>query len=298
MSDLSDPIRNVSVIGLGSMGSGIARAFLESGCRVSVWNRSREKVEALVSSGAIACDGPREALDANTHVVVCLSTYSAWQKIIEEHDLAAHFKDTCIIQLTTGTIEDVEGHASLIKEHGGRLADGAVLCYPSQLGTEDGSLLMSGAAEVLEECDPLLRVLAPTWTNLGEDIRQPAVLSRALISGMVTSLVGLINGVAICQAGGVSLDLFKQLFEGSNTIIKNEQARLINVIRDGLTEETEASISAWGEGHQAVLSVAETLKTDLLLQDAVQAVFQEGHRMGLSDHDLSALVNVFAPGSE
>ena len=280
------------------MGSGIARAFLQSGCRVSVWNRSREKVDALVSSGAIACDGPKEALDANTHVVVCLSTYSAWQKIIEEHDLAAHFNDTCIIQLTTGTIEDVEGHASLIKEHGGRLADGAVLCYPSQLGTEDGSLLMSGAAEVLEECDPLLRVLAPTWTNLGEDIRQPAVLSRALISGMVTSLVGLVNGVAICQAGGVPLDLFKELYEGSNTIIQNEQSRLIEAIRDGQTEETEASISAWGEGHQAVLSVAETLKTDLLLQDAVQAVFQEGHRMGLSDHDLSALVNVFALGSE
>jgi 3-hydroxyisobutyrate dehydrogenase-like beta-hydroxyacid dehydrogenase len=298
MNDTPQPTQGVSVVGLGSMGSGIARTFLQSGCRVSVWNRSREKVDALVSSGAIACDGPKEALDANTHVVVCLSTYSAWQKIIEEHDLAAHFNDTCIIQLTTGTIEDVEGHASLIKEHGGRLADGAVLCYPSQLGTEDGSLLMSGAAEVLEECDPLLRVLAPTWTNLGEDIRQPAVLSRALISGMVTSLVGLVNGVAICQAGGVPLDLFKELYEGSNTIIQNEQSRLIEAIRDGQTEETEASISAWGEGHQAVLSVAETLKTDLLLQDAVQAVFQEGHRMGLSDHDLSALVNVFALGSE
>ena len=298
MNDTPQPTQGVSVVGLGSMGSGIARAFLQSGCRVSVWNRSREKVDALVSSGAIACDGPKEALDANTHVVVCLSTYSAWQKIIEEHDLAAHFNDTCIIQLTTGTIEDVEGHASLIKEHGGRLADGAVLCYPSQLGTEDGSLLMSGAAEVLEECDPLLRVLAPTWTNLGEDIRQPAVLSRALISGMVTSLVGLVNGVAICQAGGVPLDLFKELYEGSNTIIQNEQSRLIEAIRDGQTEETEASISAWSEGHQAVLSVAETLKTDLLLQDAVQAVFQEGHRMGLSDHDLSALVNVFALGSE
>ena len=295
MSDLNNPIRNVSVIGLGSMGSGIARTFLDSGCHVSVWNRSRTKIDELVSLGATACESPGEALDANTHVVVCLSTYSVWRKIIEEHDLTGHFDDTCIIQLTTGTIDDVEGHASLIKESGGRLADGAVLCYPSQLGTEDGSLLMSGAAEVLEECDPLLRVLARTWTNLGEDIRQPAVLSRALISGMVTSLVGLINGVAICQAGGVSLDLFKQFFEGSNTIINNEQARLINVIRDGHTEETEASISAFGEGHQAVLSVAETLKTDLLLQDAVQAVFQEGHKMGLSDHDLSALVKVFAP---
>ena len=74
-----------------------------------------------------------------------------------------------------------------------------------------------------------------------------------------------------------------------------EKTRLVEVIRDGLTEETEASIKAWGEGHQALLSVAETLGTNLVLQDAVQAVFQEGQRMGIGEHDLSALVNVFDP---
>ena len=178
MSDLDESIRDVSVIGLGSMGSGIARTFLDSGCQVSVWNRSREKIDALVSSGAIGCDGPGDALAANTHVVVCLSDYSAWRKIIEDHDLAGHFDGTCIIQLTTGTIDDVQGHASIVEEHGGRLAEGAVMCFPSQLGTDEGALLMSGALDVLEGCDPLLRMLASSWTNLGEDIRRPAILSR------------------------------------------------------------------------------------------------------------------------
>ena len=163
----------VSVIGLGAMGSGIARTLLEAGCRVSVWNRSRDKVDALVSQGAIACERPADAVDANTHVIVCLTDYAAWQAIIEASGLGDRFNGTCIIQLTTGTIDAVQTHAAFIEEHGGRIADGAVMCYPRDLGTDSGSLLMAGSPDVLAECDPLLRMLAPAWTNLGEDVRKP-----------------------------------------------------------------------------------------------------------------------------
>ena len=294
MSDHTASSPAVSVIGLGSMGSGIARTFIEAGCRVSVWNRSRGKVDALVADGAVGCDSPADALDANTHVVVCLTDYSAWNRIIEEHDLQGHFADTCIIQLTTGTIDDVERHVALVEEHGGRVTDGAVMCYPSQLGTKEGSLLMAGASDVLDECEPLLRLLAPSWTNLGDDITKPAVLSRSLITGVVTALVGFINGIAICRAGGISLDLFMQHVDNVNAILPGEQARLVEAIRDGDTEQTQASINSWGEGHQAVCSVAGSLNTNLLLQNAVQAVFQEGRRLKLGDHDLSALVDVFS----
>ena len=115
---------SVSVIGLGAMGSGIAQTLLESGCKVSVWNRSQAKVDALVSSGAIACTGPGDALDANTYVIVCLSDYQVWQQVIASHSLARHFQDTFIIQLTTGTIDDVQAHASFIRDQGGHIVDG------------------------------------------------------------------------------------------------------------------------------------------------------------------------------
>jgi 3-hydroxyisobutyrate dehydrogenase-like beta-hydroxyacid dehydrogenase len=90
MQTQPDSMPSVSVIGLGAMGSGIAQTLLEAGCTVSVWNRSREKVDALVSNGAIACTGPADALDANRHVIVCLSDYQVWQQIIESRDLAPH----------------------------------------------------------------------------------------------------------------------------------------------------------------------------------------------------------------
>jgi len=41
-------------------------------------------------------------------------------------------------------------------------------------------------------------------------------------------------------------------------------------------------------------ALARPRGTNLVLQDAVQAVLQAGQRMGMGDHDLSALVTVFA----
>jgi len=278
------------------MGAGLARTFMEHGCKVSVWNRTRAKVDALVAKGAIGCDGPGDALEANTHVVVCLSDYAVWRQLIEEHALAGRFSGTCLIQLTTGTLDDVQPHAALVREHGGRLAEGAVMCYPSNLGTDAASLLMSGVSDVLEECGPLLSMLAPSWTNLGEDINGPTILSRALMSGIAGALMGLVNGAAICRAGGVSMEVFMKFTDRTNPVIVAEQKRLVDAIRDDRTEDTQASIKAWREGNQALLSVAETLKTNLMFQNAVQAVFQEGRRQGLDEHDLSALVNVFDPG--
>jgi len=298
MSDPHPAIRDVSVIGLGAMGAGIARTFIDRGCRVSVWNRSRSKVDALVSAGAIACESPADALKVNTHVVVCLSDYAAWRSIIEAYSLADHIDGTCLIQLTTGTIEDVQGHASFIRSNGGRLAEGAVMCYPRNLGTEDASLLLSGAPEVLEECAPILSMLDATWTNLGEDINRPAVLSRSLMAGMTAALMGLVNGAAMCRAGGVSLEVFMRFYDKNNGLIRDEQTRLVEAIRLGRTKENEASIKAWREGNEALLSVAASLKTDLTLQNALQAVFQRGRQRGLDDHDLSALVDVFDPSAE
>ncbi|MAT81373.1 MAG: hypothetical protein CMJ29_06970 [Phycisphaerae bacterium] len=294
MNDHIGNSRSVSVIGLGAMGAGIARTLLKAGCQVSVWNRSRGKVDELVSQGAVACDSPLDAVQANTHVIVCLTDYAAWQAIIEANGLSDCFAETCIIQLTTGTLETVQDHAAFIEQHGGRLADGAVMCYPSDLGTETGSLLMAGSADVLEECDPILRLLASTWTNLGEDIRRPTILSRALMVDVGLSLIGIVNGVAIAQAGGISLDVFMQHTRNVGAIIPTEKIRLIEAIRDGNTEETQATINAWGEGQKAVRAIAQSLGTNLVFQDAVKMVFEEAERRGLGKKDLAALTEVFA----
>ena len=293
MNQTSGHMQNVSVIGLGAMGSGIARTLLEAGWCVSVWNRSRDKVDSLVTLGATACDDPGSALSASEYTVVCVADYGVWNRIIDEHGLHDAFEGNCIIQLTGGEIDQVREHGSFIESHGGRLADGAVMCFPRQLGTAEGSILVSGAPDVLDECDTILRAIAPEWTNLGTDITRPAVLSRSLTSGFLISLLGFINGMAMCLSAGISLDVYMQHVDKGNAFLPDEKRRLMEAVRDGNTKKTQASVSTWAGGHQTIHSVAKSLGTDLVLQDAVRIVLESGQKLGLGDRDLSALIQVF-----
>ena len=57
-------MNDISVIGLGAMGAAIARTLLLNGRKVTVWNRSPDKMAALASAGADTAEDIREAVSA------------------------------------------------------------------------------------------------------------------------------------------------------------------------------------------------------------------------------------------
>ena len=67
----------VTVIGLGNMGSALARVLQENGRAVTVWNRSPEKATSLVEKGAILAPSAAAALTASPIVIVCVTNYTA-----------------------------------------------------------------------------------------------------------------------------------------------------------------------------------------------------------------------------
>jgi 3-hydroxyisobutyrate dehydrogenase-like beta-hydroxyacid dehydrogenase len=56
---------DISVLGLGQMGSALARSLVSAGHRVTVWNRSPAKAQRLVDLGADGVAGVAAAVDAS-----------------------------------------------------------------------------------------------------------------------------------------------------------------------------------------------------------------------------------------
>src|SRR5712675_1379720 len=56
---------DVGLIGLGKMGTGIAKSLLRAGHRVTVYNRTRERDEALRKDGAAVAGSVAEACGAD-----------------------------------------------------------------------------------------------------------------------------------------------------------------------------------------------------------------------------------------
>jgi 3-hydroxyisobutyrate dehydrogenase-like beta-hydroxyacid dehydrogenase len=72
---------HVAVIGLGSMGSGLAGRLLDLGHRVSVYNRTAAAANALVDRGARRAENPAEAVEAGGMAITMVSNDTALEAV-------------------------------------------------------------------------------------------------------------------------------------------------------------------------------------------------------------------------
>ena len=92
----------VTVIGLGLMGSALARAFHKAGHELTVWNRSVGRTVPFRDSAQIA-GTVRDAVAASDSVVVSLLDYDTANSLLGTADVEAVVAGRTVVQLTTGT---------------------------------------------------------------------------------------------------------------------------------------------------------------------------------------------------
>ena len=97
---------DVTVIGLGAMGSAIAGTFVHAGVPTTVWNRSAEKMQPLVAAGAHAADGFDAAVEGSPVIVVCVDDYTVTNSLFELQGAGTALAGRTLIQFSTGTPEE------------------------------------------------------------------------------------------------------------------------------------------------------------------------------------------------
>lgn len=72
---------NISVLGLGAMGSRMANNLIKAGHQVTVWNRTPTAVQGLVDIGAKASETPREAATGADFVIAMVRDNEASRQV-------------------------------------------------------------------------------------------------------------------------------------------------------------------------------------------------------------------------
>ena len=285
--------KNISIIGLGSMGFALAETLIKADFNISVWNRTSSKAQKLENKGVNICSTPNEAFKNSQYIVASLSNYEAWNNIIDSNQIDMDLSGKTIIQLTTGSIEEVTALNDWVKKYNGDLLEGIISCFPSQIGTQESLILLAGSDNSINNCKDIISILSPEYKNLGSNLIAPTVLSRAFLSGALGGLIGMMNGAVLCQKADISLDDFKEIYMDRSSIIEQESKRIIDAIATEDTENTEASVSAWGHGQEALLAISKTLDSNIDFQLALNKLFKKTIEAGLKDHDLSAMYQIF-----
>ena len=108
-----DSMTDISVIGLGDMGSALASTLLNNGYSVAVWNRTADKADPLIAAGAVLASSAEEAIAASPATITCITSHARTIQLIE--DISLPLEGKTIIELSTGGITERSnyGHCSL-----------------------------------------------------------------------------------------------------------------------------------------------------------------------------------------
>lgn len=187
---------SVTLLGLGAMGTALARTWLATGHPLTVWNRTPARVAALAADGASAADSAAEAVAANTLIVVCLLDDASVDEALAGTDLA----DKDLVNLTTSTPAQARARAEWARERGARYLDGGIMAVPPMIGVPEagGYVFYSGSRELFERHKETLGIPAAT-TYVGEDAGFAALHDVALLSAMYGMFAGTAHAFALIR---------------------------------------------------------------------------------------------------
>ncbi|YCK33871.1 NAD(P)-dependent oxidoreductase [Actinomadura sp. ATCC 39365] len=147
----------VTVIGLGSMGTAIAEAFIRAGHPTTVWNRTSHKAALLAARGAIHAEAIEDAVAASPLVITCLTTYEDTRQILQP--VAAALSGRTLATLNSGSPAGARETAAWADSHAARYLDGAVKNVPAAVGAPDTLIYYSGNKAVFDAWEPTLTTL-------------------------------------------------------------------------------------------------------------------------------------------
>ena len=194
----------VGFIGLGHMGSGMAKSLIRAGHEIIAYNRTRSRAEALTSEGASVVATIAEACQADA-VFTMLANDEAVEAVVLGKDgiVASLPKGAIHISSSTISVDLSERLASAHADARQRYVVATVLGRPDRAAEGQLFVLAAGAPDALRDSGPLLAAIGQGTTEFGQ---QPSNANLVKLSAnflFATVFESLGEAVALIARGGI-----------------------------------------------------------------------------------------------
>jgi len=281
----------VSVLGLGLMGSALARALLAKGYEVTVWNRSPEKSAEFEGLARVA-HSVLDACAASSVVVVCLLNYGAGDALMRSREVESMLSGKTLIQLSTGSPADARRTSAWARTCGAAYLDGAILASPSMVGTDQAKVLVSGPKGVFDRNVELFQALTPDPSFCGEEVGRADALDHAALELSAGCSVVLYHAMALCAAESIP---FEDLFDLARPFREGYVERVTSGITTGDFPSGNASIHTWVAWAETLVRVADDAGVSASLPQALLECLNRTVELGQGDKDFPAVYEAFRP---
>jgi 3-hydroxyisobutyrate dehydrogenase-like beta-hydroxyacid dehydrogenase len=286
-------MQKIGIIGLGSMGYGMARNLIKAGHQVWGHDINPDAVARLVADGARAGEllDHAEALDAL--VVVVLNAAQTEAVLFGPEGVAAALQQNTVI-LSCATIPpafaaemETRAESAGLLYLDAPISGGAIKAASGEL-----TIMASGRKAAFEAAKPALDAISAKVFEMGDRAGAGSAMkaTNQMLAGI--HIASMAEAITFALAQGISPERFLEVVSqsaGTSWMLEN---RAPHIIEGDYTPRS--TINIWPKDLGIVMDIAQNSGFSAPITEAALALFKEAAAQGLGAEDDAALAKLYA----
>lgn len=281
--------QSVALLGLGIMGSGMARNLLKAGFPLTVYNRTASRAAPFAAEGAAVAATPRQAAEGAQVILSMVGDDVASRAIWlgEDGALGGAAPDATLIECSTLSLAWARELAQRAQERGLDLLDSPVTGSKDAAAEGQLHLFVGGDQAVLERVRPVLEAISRRISYMGPS--GSGALMK-IVNNLVAAVqaAALAEGLALAERAGLDMEAaLPVLINGAagSPLVKGKAARMI--ARD--YADTHFALRWMHKDATYGMQAADEYGIAMPTLAAAREVYRMARNHGLDDADFSAV---------
>ncbi len=193
-----------ALIGIGKMGAGIAKSLLRAGHHVTVYNRTRERAEALRGDGAIVATSVAEACRSEVLFTMVADDPALESLVFGDGGILASLPRGAVhVSLSTIGVALSDRLAAAHAKAGQGYLAAPVFGRPDAAEAARLAVVVAGPENLVQKCKPLLEAMGPKLMVAGERASMANVVKLSGNFLIASVLESLSEALAFARKSGV-----------------------------------------------------------------------------------------------
>ena len=284
-------IKNILVVGLGSMGFGIAQSLIRAGYSVYGQDKNPKQQKRLIEEGGYDKNVPFNDLQAV--IIVVLNEKQTREIIFGQNGISEKLKKNSLIMVCTTVAPDfAKEMASSCNDKGLLYLDAPISGGSKKSAEGKLSYMISGSQKAFEVAKPILDCTSETVFEFGEHVGSGSAMKAVnqMLAGV--HIAAMAEAITFGITQGIDPKRFLEVISkcaGTSWMLENRTPHIIDN-----DYSPKSSINIWPKDLGIVLDIAKNSNFSAPLTAAALQQFISAAGSGLGQEDDAAVAKIYA----
>ena len=284
-------IKNILVVGLGSMGFGIAQSLIRAGYSVYGQDKNLKQQKRLIEEGGYDKNIPFNDLQAV--IIVVLNEKQTREIIFGQNGISEKLKKNSLIMVCTTVAPDfAKEMASSCNDKGLLYLDAPISGGSKKSAEGKLSYMISGSPKAFEVAKPILDCTSEKVFEFGEHVGSGSAMKAVnqMLAGV--HIAAMAEAITFGITQGIDPKRFLEVISkcaGTSWMLENRTPHIIDN-----DYSPKSSINIWPKDLGIVLDIAKNSNFSAPLTAAALQQFISAAGSGLGQEDDAAVAKIYA----